>query len=53
VPPDIDNLEKLVWDSLKGDGGCFADDGQITTCISRKRYGSPPRIEVDIEEDQE
>lgn len=56
VKPDIDNLEKLVWDSLKGDGGCYADDGQVTTCTTRKRYTtppSPPRIEVDIEEDEE
>ena len=51
VEPDGDNYEKLLNDALKGK--VFANDGQITTCITRKRYGSPPRIEVEIEEDKE
>lgn len=50
---DLDNAIKLVMDSLRGEGGCFTDDGQVTTLISRKRYSDSPRIEIEIMEDSE
>ena len=47
--PDWDNYGKLVSDSLNG--FAYRDDAQVTTAIVRKRYGTPPRIEIWVEED--
>jgi len=48
VRPDLDNLNKLVLDALQG--FAYADDGQIVTLVSAKRYTiDSPRIEVEIE----
>ncbi len=46
--PDLDNLTKTVLD------GCnkylYADDSQIVSLYTSKEYGSPPRVEIFIEE---
>ncbi len=47
--PDIDNLEKLVLDACNK--FLWADDSQITTMMSRKRYGEP-RIELEVIQDE-
>lgn len=47
--PDADNLWKLVSDSLEK--FIYANDSQITTAVIKKRFGSPPRIELKLEED--
>lgn len=45
--PDIDNLEKFLFDALSGI--CFRDDAQIAqTTRMRKLYSLTPRIEVEI-----
>jgi Holliday junction resolvase RusA-like endonuclease len=44
--PDLDNYEKLVFDALEK--FAYENDSQITTKISRKRFGSPPRIELSL-----
>lgn len=48
--PDWDNYGKLLTDALEK--FAYDDDGQITTAIIKKRFGSPPRIELRIEEDK-
>lgn len=48
--PDLDNYFKLVTDSLEK--FVFANDSQITTAVMTKRFGSPPRIELKLEEDK-
>ena len=47
--PDFDNYAKLIADALSE--FVYYDDAQITTAIIRKRYGTPPRIEIDVTED--
>lgn len=49
--PDLDNYAKLLTDALEK--YAYVDDSQITTAIIKKRYGSPPRIELTLEEDVE
>jgi Holliday junction resolvase RusA-like endonuclease len=44
--PDIDNIEKLILDSLNK--LAWADDGQVCIVEKAKRFGSPARIEVTI-----
>ena len=47
VAPDIDNMAKLLFDSLKG--VIFSDDGQIVGMMLEKEFvqlGGMPRIEV-------
>ena len=46
--PDIDNYVKLVLDALNK--YAWDDDGQVTILCASKKFGEPPRIEVDIEE---
>lgn len=48
--PDIDNLEKLVYDALNGI--IYVDDGQIVTALLNKRwaYDREPRVEIIITE---
>ena len=48
--PDIDNYFKLLTDALEK--FIYHNDSQITTAIIMKRFGSPPRIELKIEEDR-
>ena len=47
--PDWDNYGKLVADALNR--YAYVDDSNITTAIIKKRYGSPPRIDIEITED--
>ena len=49
--PEIDNLCKTVLDALEK--YLYRCDAQITTALLKKRYGSPPRIEIDIYDDEE
>lgn len=46
--PDKDNIEKLVWDGLKG--VAWHDDSQVSAGGGIKRFGSPARLEVWIDE---
>ena len=47
--PDYDNYAKLLTDALET---CvYKNDSQITTAWVKKRFGSPPRIELLIEVD--
>ena len=48
--PDWDNLGKTITDALEK--YLYENDSQITTAVIKKRYGSPPRIEIEIEEDE-
>ena len=45
--PDIDNYCKLIFDACNK--YLWQDDSQIINLAAMKRYGSPPRIEIDIE----
>ncbi len=47
--PDLDNYEKCLLDSLNR--YLFPDDAAVCSMIAKKRFGSPPRIELVIEED--
>ena len=47
--PDLDNYEKLFQDAAEK--YIYPSDAQITTKMSKKRFGNPPRIEFLIEED--
>lgn len=47
--PDWDNYGKLISDALQG--YAYLRDSQITTAIVKKRYSSPPRIEIEITDD--
>jgi len=49
--PDLDNLFKAVKDALRG--YAWDDDSQVTSAVPKKRFGSPPRIEIDIQVDTE
>lgn len=44
--PDIDNLFKSVADALKG--LVFVEDARIARAEVEKRYGEPPRVEVEV-----
>lgn len=47
--PDIDNMQKLLWDACE-DAGVFKNDGQIASLNSVfKYYGFVPGVIVDIE----
>jgi len=49
--PDLDNYFKLLADAMNK--YIFPDDSQLTTVNIKKRFGTPPRIEVKIREDEE
>lgn len=49
--PDIDNYFKLLTDALEK--FIYANDSQITRAIIKKRFGTPPRIHLILEEDNE
>ena len=51
VYPDLDNMEKLLMDSLQG--FAFPNDSQVVWTDARKLYGSPPRIEFTLTEIEE
>lgn len=46
VKPDLDNVAKIVLDSLNGIA--YADDKQIVELRVKKVYGSEPKVEVVI-----
>ena len=46
--PDADNYAKLVLDALNK--FAFEDDSQIIELVCEKRFGDPPRVEIEIEE---
>jgi Holliday junction resolvase RusA-like endonuclease len=46
VKPDIDKITRAVLDGLKGT--IFSDDSLVTDLIVRKRYGDPPRCEIEV-----
>ena len=48
--PDWDNYGKTLTDALEK--FIYDNDSQITTAIIKKRFGSPPRIEFELEEDK-
>lgn len=43
--PDVDNMEKLLLDALEG--FLWPNDSQITTMVTRKRWG-PPQIKLNV-----
>lgn len=44
--PDLDNLGKSLIDALEG--LIFTNDSRIVDKVLRKRYGEPPRVEINI-----
>jgi len=48
--PDIDNLVKLIADTIQGQDRMIVDDSQICRLQAEKVYGDPPMTEVIIEE---
>lgn len=48
VKPDLDNIEKIVYDALNGIA--YTDDSHITEMSISKHYSDIPRVEVSIEE---
>ncbi|NYB73871.1 RusA family crossover junction endodeoxyribonuclease [Sedimentibacter hydroxybenzoicus DSM 7310] len=44
--PDIDNICKIIFDSLNG--LAYADDKDIVSCKVDKYYSDNPRVEVEI-----
>ena len=48
--PDYDNYAKLLTDALEK--FVYRNDSQITTAVIKKRFGSPPRIELKLECDE-
>ncbi len=47
--PDWDNYAKLLTDALEK--FIYPNDSQITTATIKKRFGTPPRIELEITEE--
>ena len=50
VKPDIDNLVKLICDTIQGNDRMICDDSQICAIQAEKKYGDPPRTVVIVEE---
>ncbi|MBY4959031.1 RusA family crossover junction endodeoxyribonuclease [Streptococcus suis] len=48
--PDLDNLEKAVYDSISKAGCVWTDDNIIVEHTTRKLYSPRPRIEIEVEE---
>ena len=48
--PDLDNLEKAVYDSISKAGVVWSDDNIIVEHTTRKVYSPRPRIEIEVEE---
>lgn len=46
--PDIDNVEKAVFDGLNG--VIWRDDVQVVAVTKRKRYGATPGVTVEVSE---
>ena len=48
--PDLDNLVKLICDTIQGKDRMIIDDSQICMLQAEKQYGETPMTEVIIEE---
>ena len=48
--PDLDNLEKAVYDSISKSECVWVDDNIIVEHTTRKLYSPNPRIEIEVEE---
>ncbi|MBN3369111.1 RusA family crossover junction endodeoxyribonuclease [Clostridium botulinum] len=48
IKPDVDNIAKVILDSLNG--LAYKDDKQIIFCAISKWYGENPKVEVILEE---
>ncbi len=48
--PDLDNLVKLVCDTIQGKDRMIVDDSQVCRLQAEKIYDEEPRTEVIIEE---
>lgn len=48
VKPDLDNVEKIIYDALNG--VAYTDDSHITQMTISKHYSDVPRVEILIEE---
>jgi Holliday junction resolvase RusA-like endonuclease len=46
--PDLDKLVRSCGDSLTGI--VYEDDSQVTEIVARKLYGSPARVEIEVQE---
>lgn len=46
--PDLDNIVKLVSDSMNRSGAWWGDDSQIAYIRATKSYGNAPRIDIAI-----
>ena len=46
--PDMDNIEKAIWDALTG--LVWKDDAQVVDGTRGKFYSDTPRVEVTVEE---
>jgi Holliday junction resolvase RusA-like endonuclease len=46
--PDLDKLVRSLGDALTGI--VYDDDAQVTELIARKFYGSPARVEIEVQE---
>ena len=51
VKPDIDKLQRSIFDSLTG--VLFRDDAQIVRVVARKHYSDPERVEIQVREEEE
>jgi Holliday junction resolvase RusA-like endonuclease len=47
--PDLDQYVKCVLDALNS--YVYNDDAQVTRIMAKKRFGDPPRLEIEILED--
>ena len=50
VKPDLDNVEKIIYDALNGIA--YTDDSHITEMTISKYYSDEPRVEIMIEEER-
>jgi len=48
--PDLDNLLKMLMDTIQGNDRMLLDDSQICVILAEKEYGNIPRTEIIIEE---
>ncbi|MBO4127772.1 RusA family crossover junction endodeoxyribonuclease [Streptococcus suis] len=48
--PDLDNLEKAVYDSISKAGNVWTDDNIIVEHTTRKLYSPRSRIEIEVED---
>jgi len=48
--PDVDNIAKIVMDSIRDGVVLEADDCNVTYLIVTKGYSNDPRVEIHIEE---